>query len=66
MSGTSQATPVIAGLAALLIQVNPSLAQDPNKIRQIIEETASVVIAGSGGGRAAAIYFAIQRAQADQ
>ncbi len=37
-SGTSQATPHVAGLAALIWAVNPSLSND--QVEQIVEETA--------------------------
>ncbi len=54
-SGTSQATAVVSGLAALMIQRDPSLT--PDQVKWMIEETAAPV-AGSdacqGDGRASA------------
>lgn len=38
MSGTSMSTPVVAGAAALLFQVNPNLT--PNMVKMILEYTA--------------------------
>ena len=37
-NGTSQSTPMVAGLASLMFAVNPNLT--PDQIKQIIEETA--------------------------
>ena len=44
-SGTSMASPQIAGVAALLLQANPSLT--PQRLRETLEATASVPADGS-------------------
>jgi subtilisin family serine protease len=41
MSGTSMATPAVAGAAALMLQVNPALS--PNMIKAILEYTAQTL-----------------------
>lgn len=40
-AGTSQASPMVAGVAALMLSVNPALS--PSKVREILEETAEQV-----------------------
>lgn len=55
-SGTSSATPQIAGVACLLIQSDPSFKGNPSGIKQRLMETALDVDAGtSASGEAAAI-----------
>lgn len=44
MSGSSMATPIVSGLAALIIQANPDLTN--NEIKQILMETAENYIPG--------------------
>ena len=44
MSGSSMATPIVSGLAALLIQANPDLSND--EIKKIMMETAENYIPG--------------------
>ena len=41
MSGTSMSAPIVAGVVALLVGINPNLK--PNKIKQILIDTASFV-----------------------
>jgi subtilisin family serine protease len=40
MSGTSMAGPHVAGVVALLMSANPSLKGDPQRVEQILRETA--------------------------
>lgn len=40
MSGTSMATPHVAGVVALLMSTNPSLRGDPARVEQILRDTA--------------------------
>jgi len=42
MSGTSMATPITAGIAALVLAANPSLKRKPEQLRRIMIETADV------------------------
>ncbi len=63
LTGTSQATPHVAGIAALVLQANPSLS--PTEVKQILQQTAtnmpglSVSEAGAGYVNA---YAAVDRA----
>jgi hypothetical protein len=49
--GTSQASPHVAGLAALLISENASFKGNPDKIKKHIVETAAPINAALGRGR---------------
>ncbi|MCB0357006.1 MAG: S8 family serine peptidase, partial [Bdellovibrionales bacterium] len=40
MSGTSMATPLVTGVAALMMAANPSLRGNPEKVRQILIDTS--------------------------
>ena len=68
--GTSAATPIVAGVAALVLQVNPNLA--PTQVIKIITETAKIVphlkqeengIQRVEGGRSVDANKAVQCAQ---
>jgi len=50
MSGTSQAGPHVAGLAALLISADPSLSGQVDKLRHIIEISSKPVLTLEGCG----------------
>jgi len=40
-NGTSFATPLVSGVCALLLQIDPSLRRQPAKVQQILRETAA-------------------------
>ena len=48
MSGTSMAAPVVAGVAALLLQANPSLT--PNQVKYRLTATATPLTSSTGTG----------------
>ena len=48
MSGTSMATPVVSGIAALMLSANPSLKGNPSLLRKIMLETVDVVPSMAG------------------
>lgn len=50
LSGTSMSSPHVAGLAALLISADPSLAGDVDGLEQVIEQTAVPLTSSEGCG----------------